>query len=800
MDRSSGTASVQLPVRSNNISNGGSNNANNTEELTTAHLVSSSTNVATPIRTPSNSSLTLQNSLSLNLSHSSNTIGGYQPLCFSKDVFTNEEFKVDVFVQDCKRRVALESVLNDLKEYSHSLDNELLELINKDYADFVNLSSNLVGIDKVLNELRKPLHNMKDEIVSIKGGLEESIRRIENKLLERRDLFDKRATLELFINVSISISKIEKLLLIPGSNEEQKKHGTDQSVSIILKGDEGSSNLIERVASEFNHLKYYVTKGKNFPFVKNMEPRIIYIENTLQTGLERLFKEGLTTKNDNIVDNCLRTYAAIDKMSEAENLYRKWFLQPFTSKIITIEYLDSHSDGLSRICKDICLFIEKDCFYLLNMTQKYVRGYNFLANSIFADIADSIFSRIPKIFSAAFPDTFHQNYQTSMKFLEQIEGYCSSKSELNGLRNHPSFSEFIKRWNLSIYFQLRFQKIANEFESKLTLQNQFAEQIVPNEFNVEGTKGLWDSLFKCWNENTFLQPLAHRFLKLSFQLLYRYKSWIISALDLLSIPNTPSVPNDPSAPSTPQTKPANGTPSTPSSTEQSDINNHILKSITNNQWVYLYHDVSLLSSKIISEYLPFVNEVLNQSNFSSSLESSYVECTKELQKVLNSIEVHITDHIIGKCFENAQPAQGIPATYRFTSKPVSTKPSFFVANISVPIDDLLKHSDKLIRDDIKHSWTLKIVSEFTNKYRDFLVNILVSYIKSMAYLKKLGKNKQDKSSNQGMSDTDRICVQMFLDIEAWGNDLKLKYHIDLDNFEPFKQLEISVTKAKETAD
>jgi hypothetical protein len=70
----------------------------------------------------------------------------------------------------------------------------------------------------------------------------------------------------------------------------------------------------------------------------------------------------------------------------------------------------------------------------------------------------------------------------------------------------------------------------------------------------------------------------------------------------------------------------------------------------------------------------------------------------------------------------------------------------------------------------------------------------------MAYLKKLGKNKQDKSSNQGMSDTDRICVQMFLDIEAWGNDLKLKYHIDLDNFEPFKQLEISVTKAKETAD
>lgn len=89
---------------------------------------------------------------------------GYQPTCFSKDSFNRSDFKVDAFISDCKSRVPLESVLNDLKDYSNSLDNELLELINKDYADFVNLSSNLVGIDRILNDLRRPLQNIKEEI------------------------------------------------------------------------------------------------------------------------------------------------------------------------------------------------------------------------------------------------------------------------------------------------------------------------------------------------------------------------------------------------------------------------------------------------------------------------------------------------------------------------------------------------------------------------------------------------------------------------------------------------------------
>jgi len=90
---------------------------------------------------------------------------GYYPLCFNKDVFSLDTFKVDAFIADCRKRVPLESVLADLKEYSQSLDGELLELINKDYADFVNLSSHLVGLEKIISDVRRPLLDVEEKVL-----------------------------------------------------------------------------------------------------------------------------------------------------------------------------------------------------------------------------------------------------------------------------------------------------------------------------------------------------------------------------------------------------------------------------------------------------------------------------------------------------------------------------------------------------------------------------------------------------------------------------------------------------------
>lgn len=67
-----------------------------------------------------------------------------QELCFPTEVFLDRNFHVDEFVSGCRRRVTVEALREDLDSYFRTLKSAMVELINKDYADFVNLSANLV--------------------------------------------------------------------------------------------------------------------------------------------------------------------------------------------------------------------------------------------------------------------------------------------------------------------------------------------------------------------------------------------------------------------------------------------------------------------------------------------------------------------------------------------------------------------------------------------------------------------------------------------------------------------------------
>ena len=60
------------------------------------------------------------------------------------DVQFQDDFHVENFVVECRRKVQLEMLRNDLHVYLKILQSAMVELINKDYADFVNLSTNLV--------------------------------------------------------------------------------------------------------------------------------------------------------------------------------------------------------------------------------------------------------------------------------------------------------------------------------------------------------------------------------------------------------------------------------------------------------------------------------------------------------------------------------------------------------------------------------------------------------------------------------------------------------------------------------
>ena len=54
---------------------------------------------------------------------------------------------------------------------------------------------------------------------------------------------------------------------------------------------------------------------------------------TLQYSLEGSFKEGLEQNDTDVLRRCLRTYATIDKMADAENLFRQHTVKPYMEEV-----------------------------------------------------------------------------------------------------------------------------------------------------------------------------------------------------------------------------------------------------------------------------------------------------------------------------------------------------------------------------------------------------------------------------------------------------------------------------------
>ncbi|CAF1495902.1 unnamed protein product [Adineta steineri] len=85
--------------------------------------------------------------------------------CFDRDELSTVEFNVDAFVVKYKREVGLEKLRDDLDLFLRVLQSNMVDLINRDFADFLNLSTNLVGFDKSITTLKNPLTVMKMDIM-----------------------------------------------------------------------------------------------------------------------------------------------------------------------------------------------------------------------------------------------------------------------------------------------------------------------------------------------------------------------------------------------------------------------------------------------------------------------------------------------------------------------------------------------------------------------------------------------------------------------------------------------------------
>lgn len=101
------------------------------------------------------------------------------------------------------------------------------------------------------------------------------------------------------------------------------------------------------------------------------------------------------------------------------------------------------------------------------------------------------------------------------------------------MREHPVYATFDRRWQLPVYFQLRWKEIVGDLEMSLT-ENRLRPSLgmansgllvyklilVVDQDSSGGShqaSAVLAAISRCWDKDVFIPELGHRFWKLTLQ-------------------------------------------------------------------------------------------------------------------------------------------------------------------------------------------------------------------------------------------------------------------------------------------
>ncbi|KAA8542136.1 hypothetical protein F0562_023288 [Nyssa sinensis] len=508
-----------------------------------------------------------------------------------------------------------------------------------------------------------------------------------------------------------------------------------------------------------NRLKFYIAHAQNLPFIENMEKRIQSASLLLDASLGHCFVDGLEHRDANAIYNCLRAYAAIDNTKHAEEIFRSTVVAPLLQKIIPQNSLGvvagASGDELEEDYKQIRQYIEKDCKFLLEISFTENSGlhvFSFLANSILKEVLSAIQKGKPGAFSPGRPTEFLKNYKSSLDFLAHLEGYCPSRSAVSKFRAEVVYFEFMKQWNMGVYFSLRFQEIAGALDSALMVTGLVPIQGNSQDLTLKQSVSLLECLRSCWKDDVLVLSCSDKFLRLSLQLLSRYTHWLSAGLTARKTGNAGSSPG----------------------TEWAI-------SAVPDDLIYIIHDLNCLVAEVSGDYLGHVLKLLSSCSAEvvDLVKQSILQGGKSLKDLVPLVMNSIIETLVEKSVEDLRQLKGITATYRMTNKPLPVRHSPYVSAVLRPLKVFLEgeKAAKYLTKEIRNDLSQGAAFEITGRYHELAADLVSLARKTESSLQRIRQGAQRRAgassdvSDHNVSDTDKICMQLFLDIQEYGRNL-----------------------------
>ncbi|GBM17950.1 Conserved oligomeric Golgi complex subunit 2 [Araneus ventricosus] len=641
-------------------------------------------------------------------------------LCFNKDDFVSNEFSVDKFVSECRKYASLDTMRDDLNISHKILCTAMIELLNKDYADFVNLSSNLAGLDKSIKSLTLPLQSLKNEIEVTKENL-------DSTLLSVTNMFHERAL------VHYSKVLIHHLLII--------EEGLEKINLLYINGEDNHNfediEILERIAIVFNNVQFHMQFFKKIVDCKNYsikEEVVSSVAKNLEQQLQAVFLQSLSDdmhKQD--LHKILRIYSYISEENKVEGIFRASVVRPAMKNLITQSNITKL--GLEKVLNGILNFIPNSCNDVLKMTRRtnndseIVPGYDFLVNAVWLEIIDAFEYVAPVyLYSLGDPQQFHQNYCSFMMFLDEFEHICGNQTSVSKLREQSSYKEFIQKFNLDVYFQIRFQEIAGTFEHILFEESLIKETNRETDlpYSLKATVSLLSCINLCWSDSVYLPFLKKDFWRLTIQLIFRYNKYIHCCLKNIK-------------------------------EETFEL-------------ALLIKDVETLVPELQTFLLETVEKKLECESFHRIVEAAVEEIVEFLNEIPAVAAKLIVKILVEKCTSHLKLIASIPQRFRKTNREIPSKPSPYVSLVLTSLTEFSVGTKSILPAKWCKYCELEVTDEIMKQCVTLMQDVLTS-IKKMEDSLKILKRARDKPiQNTGqfsagaVTDDDKIRRQLAIDV------------------------------------
>ncbi|KAF7782587.1 hypothetical protein Agabi119p4_1963 [Agaricus bisporus var. burnettii] len=463
------------------------------------------------------------------------------------------------------------------------------------------------------------------------------------------------------------------------------------------------------------------------------------------------------------------------------------------------------NDPLVQVYNQILRFVARDLKDIVEMAEKVANkgtakgkvldyaiakeepsqgGYRIMSHVIWEEVANAVINDLgDSIFAAGRPDDLRRNYDTTQNFLRCLELYAPSVRAVHAMREHELYREFEKRWQLPVYFQLRWKEIVADVEVVFTDLRLEPSSVIKDRpvFLLAQTKALWKAVAACWSPEILIPELSHRFWRLTLQLLSRYGSWLNSVYAIV-------------ADSNPALRLATSTSSEVSSIEAIAIEDVLLR-----QYTAVLSDIDMLENKVDGLWKHEISIVLPPEMLESVDGVGSQDVLKHVLSKAVSVTQATSNHLVSiltkRCREALRPVQSIPTQFRaMSNKRLPTEPSYFVQTIFRPLKSFFADGPGLsLKDSYRSEYSQEIFKSVAHRY----ISYLTAMRKTEESLRKLKKAKKATFSLFGGAtdddsrDEERIRTQMILDVEAFGKEAQ-SLGIDIATNEDYESLKNTV--------